>query len=832
VASTIASNATIGSATSAARSAWATASALYVVVADIATSKHRVYKSTDGTTWTEQDAADAPAFNISTSSTWLAGGYLYLVYFTAINTLRVRRFNTSTDSWETADIGAADITTAASNAHSVRVVVRSDGDVIVFYRNSTDSDVYYARYEGVSWTAVAVHTTNTSAPQDATIDSSDRTYFFFHEETANDASVRTLDSANTLGTQGDLDAAAHATFMRASNACLYNDGTNNKVGILTRDTGGELDFQHATQADNPSWTAVNAVSTSTAPQTHSCAVETFNSKVYAVWSEGNTIKYDASDDLATPAFGADVTLFTSAIAATIPQWLTGLSGFGAVFVDLVGGVNTVKVEWITAPPPPVITLDADVGTLTLSGIAATPALALAGDVGARTHAGLAADPVFALIADAGALTRSGADAALAVAVAADAAALAYQGHDAETPWVHEADAGALALAGLAADPWLAIDAGAGTLAFVGLDGTPVLVADAGVAALFFQGHDADPGPFGLFLDADVGALAFVGVAADLLLIFAADAGSVAFAGEDATPVLGIDAGTGGVAYAGLDADAIAAGPPLDADVGGLAFGGEAATPVLAAGADAGTATYGGEPGGGALIAGADAGTLTYGGETAAPVLAAHATVGAALWSGLAPAGALVLGADPGTATYTGLPAEEEATILPPGVLTGGLGALPLVTGTVAVGPAVTGTAVVADRLTAAALVVETITGTLIVEAIIEGVVEVEDMAGPLYAGTTKTLRLSDLLFKPADPDSPDLPVTALGPGESILISIVDRATGAVVVAAQPAINGGAGDDWYVSVTLPVAGRYRAKAVVVKQGATEYFSKPITVKAAP
>lgn len=105
------------------------------------------------------------------------------------------------------------------------------------------------------------------------------------------------------------------------------------------------------------------------------------------------------------------------------------------------------------------------------------------------------------------------------------------------------------------------------------------------------------------------------------------------------------------------------------------------------------------------------------------------------------------------------------------------------------------------------------------------------MAEVLYAGTTKVIRFNNALYTPADPDAPPSQVVSIGAGESILISIIDSA-GTVVVPEQSASNGGTGDDWYVTVTLPPAGRgYRAKVVVVKNGANEVmYSDKFTVQA--
>jgi hypothetical protein len=114
---------------------------------------------------------------------------------------------------------------------------------------------------------------------------------------------------------------------------------------------------------------------------------------------------------------------------------------------------------------------------------------------------------------------------------------------------------------------------------------------------------------------------------------------------------------------------------------------------------------------------------------------------------------------------------------------------------------------------------------------LRGSLVVGDGRSTLYEGTTKTVRLMDFTFVPADPDNVPSAVTSMTTGEIVAISILDKVTGATVVPPVTASNGGGGDDWYAVVTLPAAGRYRAKARAVKNGAIEVFYASISVKAA-
>jgi hypothetical protein len=359
------------------RSGFATASALYVLSQNTSTGKLQVSSSTNGTTWTLHDNTNAPT-NFSAThpySGYLQGagrtgaGYLYVIYFNAANSCRVRRFNTATNTWETTDVGTNVSASSITNTLNVGLVVRSDGDVIAFF-HVVATGLNYSRYEGASWFNAAVQAVASAWVNSVAIDSADRTYFTYADNTNNDNTYRTLNAANALGTETDFDATAHTTAkLRYAGSAVYHEGTAERLFAIGRDTGGEIDGYTGTiGATLGTQTAVQGISTSVAPNLTSTDVSFFGTgsagRVHVVWGTANAFLHDVSTTAAAPyTFGTDITILSGLADADVcPQWINGLSGLGVLYQES----GTVKVEWITAPTPP-----GSPGTLTVATATAT-----------------------------------------------------------------------------------------------------------------------------------------------------------------------------------------------------------------------------------------------------------------------------------------------------------------------------------------------------------------------------------------------------------------------------------------------------------------------------
>lgn len=344
----------------------------WAVTQNTSTGKLSVWKAALGSSASEQDAANAIT-NFSATAPYschlAANGFLYVVYFTATNTIRCRRFNTSTSLWEAADVGAANIATNAVNTVNVRVVVRSDNDVIVAY-NSAAATLSYARYEGSSWTVVSVSTA-AAWVNDLVIDGNDRAWFSYVDNTGNDNTYRSLDSANSLGTETDYDTTAHTTDkLRGTQSIVWNDGTNNKIATLGRDSSAEIDLYHGTTgaATIGGIATVSGITTSIVPKTTSTGLVAALNRIHACWSVANDIMYDASPNLATVTFNSvDQTILTGLTDADpSPQFISNSTYIGILYQDN----GSVKVEWIIEPTPVGEIVPIAVVTATSAAIAA------------------------------------------------------------------------------------------------------------------------------------------------------------------------------------------------------------------------------------------------------------------------------------------------------------------------------------------------------------------------------------------------------------------------------------------------------------------------------
>ena len=232
-----------------------TGSTLYAVLQDLSggSPKVRVYKAnnrTDPTSMTEQDSADNKAItNVNYPyCSWLhTNGDLHIAVFTATNTLTHYVFDTDADQWVA---GNGNISTVAQNERPIRMVVRSDGDILVFFTDLTDdADLNWSRWEGASWTAgvagiLGVSSTEASTIADAGIDSSDRAWVAWYNCLDDDFEYRSINSSNTLTsiidveTSGPTSETAHSAGGRFK---MYDASGTDSVILAYINSGPAID---------------------------------------------------------------------------------------------------------------------------------------------------------------------------------------------------------------------------------------------------------------------------------------------------------------------------------------------------------------------------------------------------------------------------------------------------------------------------------------------------------------------------------------------------------------------------------------------------------------
>jgi len=347
----------------AAKSLFEAGGALYAVVLNTSASLIEVHKSIDGgSSWTEQDSGNSRSHSGATHSygAEISGTTIYVAYRTSTNTLRVRGFDTATDTWAGADVGAADASTVAAATHNVRVNIRSDGDIVVQYRNSGTQDSTYTRYEGSSWTEVTYWSTNTSWPVSSILGDSDLIHQFVRDATTTNLVHKTLTSANGSGTATGSPTTVAAQFSQFGG--MVNDGGTIRIALAVTDSTGELDFEHAASTTDPTFTLVSNLSpTSTSdPGLLGGVVVPYSGEWYVIWSgDGRgSIHMDHGGTYASPSFGTDTDVITGlgndpavyaiATATGIPVLYTNPTGPS---VDLIWAVGSGGAGPVTVSVP-------------------------------------------------------------------------------------------------------------------------------------------------------------------------------------------------------------------------------------------------------------------------------------------------------------------------------------------------------------------------------------------------------------------------------------------------------------------------------------------------
>lgn len=182
----------------------------YYVVMEKTVPDLAIYKSTDsGANWAEVDAADAPITGNASYpfDSFLYDDDIYIVYQSASGVSTVISFDPGTDQWG-ASLGNA--TSASVNADQTRILVRSNGEVVVIFTTTSDpSDVHFSVYNG-SWTsdqlAIGLTTAGTTFVMDAVIHN-DIITVIAKDETNSDLLCVTIAADNSVSSVQTLNAS-------------------------------------------------------------------------------------------------------------------------------------------------------------------------------------------------------------------------------------------------------------------------------------------------------------------------------------------------------------------------------------------------------------------------------------------------------------------------------------------------------------------------------------------------------------------------------------------------------------------------------------------------
>lgn len=189
----------------------------YVVILESTGSTPEVFMATDPTSsFTAQDTSNNPTTTPLSMWSYLSGSEIYIATARADGNnpeIQYHVFDTDSDAWTTTDEEIENTKNVDAGFESVSIAVRSDGDVIVLYNGSVDTDmgnpyerVDYARKEGGSWTAGIDVGGTSPAAEDRSGSvvirgSVDNMHFFWGDLPNDDIFGRSLDSSNTLSSE-------------------------------------------------------------------------------------------------------------------------------------------------------------------------------------------------------------------------------------------------------------------------------------------------------------------------------------------------------------------------------------------------------------------------------------------------------------------------------------------------------------------------------------------------------------------------------------------------------------------------------------------------------
>jgi hypothetical protein len=339
-----------------------TTKSLYQVTQDTGGSpEFHMYRSTDNAaSWSEVDTGNGPTV-FNTAYPWSAdwakaglnntgeGNAIVLAYFTNTNTMRARAFNIGSQTWATADLNAADATTAAVNTRPVRMILNSIEQQIFFTATADDADISRAQRLAAAWQATAIYFAATSANQSSLSDMvKDRTSFGAASSTGrfltgfvydaaggDDFSVQTVTSS-TNGTITDLDAAAAVGSSKHASATYHTysgaGGVDTVIAayIDSDDTLQERTAQLEVTAASITFGTQHQVTATTSYAGRQLSTCKFGSDLYVFASTGTGIDY-YKDTGASGTWGS-VNNWKSGLTNCFLSQATPVTGVGIIVV--------------------------------------------------------------------------------------------------------------------------------------------------------------------------------------------------------------------------------------------------------------------------------------------------------------------------------------------------------------------------------------------------------------------------------------------------------------------------------------------------------------------
>jgi len=230
---------------------------VYVPIPDTTENDPSMFRATDPTdSFTEQDSAGKPAFD-GLNSFWVFqnGDTFHIVTYRLTTSIQYHTFTTSDhgstpDEWVITDEEIeAPTDVSASGGVSCSIVARSDGTIVVIYNGDEDSSMgnpyarvdYNIRSSGGTWGGPVTLVADEKAAVDwfgsvAVLGASNKTHFFFKDDTNSTGKHRSLTSGDSLGSLEDVDTSIRSEVHVFGPGIFFDDGGTERIRVPYLDT--------------------------------------------------------------------------------------------------------------------------------------------------------------------------------------------------------------------------------------------------------------------------------------------------------------------------------------------------------------------------------------------------------------------------------------------------------------------------------------------------------------------------------------------------------------------------------------------------------------------
>lgn len=244
----------------------------------------------DLSSFTAMDAGNGPSVYTSGRpfSACATSTHIHVAYYSGLNTISHALFDVSTGVWST---GYGVATTDGWGLDNIRIAVRSDGDVLIFYNsNADDADVKLTRYEGSSWTETFIASVTdgaTSVINDVVMDGNDYAHVFYSHASQDDGewasvapdnSVSTVDIDTTIvGTDANQSSGSFEISPAGTVSVVWRNSDNtlveNVITLGAAASSGSVSSQITAEVDTAAYVQ-NSVFTTAWAGTHTYLVYT------------------------------------------------------------------------------------------------------------------------------------------------------------------------------------------------------------------------------------------------------------------------------------------------------------------------------------------------------------------------------------------------------------------------------------------------------------------------------------------------------------------------------------------------------------------------------